>query len=107
MAISNDAAFVVGDYYGVDIMAQEYLKARNQTDVTVYHMFESPRNYLEGFKTIGGFTCDEDRDAAMTLASDYDIAYVRANKKKSGTARNLTRRTEVLRAQNKDKLKGI
>lgn len=86
--------FVVGDYQGVDSMAQEYL-ASMVDKVTVYHMFDSPRNLINpNFKTIGGFTSDEERDAAMTKDSDRDIAFVRKGKRNSGTAQNIVRRYE-------------
>lgn len=91
-----DARFVVGDYYGVDIMAQNYLLDTLGIDpsrVTVYHMFDKPRNANEkviNFK--GGFTTDEERDAAMTKASVEDIAVVRDHNKLSGTAINILRR---------------
>lgn len=90
------AKFVVGDYYGVDIMAQNYLVDVLGVDpnrITVYHMFDSPRNKNEKItKTKGGFTSDEERDAAMTNASSKDIAFVRDNTKISGTGSNILRR---------------
>ena len=69
-----ECEFVIGDYQGVDMFAQKLLEG--QVDrVTVYHMFNSPRNLANpGFKTKGGFTSDEERDAAMTKDSDVDIA---------------------------------
>lgn len=96
-AISSDwdPKFVVGDYEGVDRMAQEYLKKVGLGDkVTVYHMFEKPRNCSDGLKTKGGFKSDEERDSAMTRDSDLDIAFVREGKRKSGTAQNIVRRHE-------------
>ena len=91
-----NAKFVVGDYYGVDIMAQNYIVDTlgiNPDRVTVYHMFESPRNKNEKItNTKGGFTSDEERDAAMTNASTKDIAFVRDNTKISGTGSNILRR---------------
>ena len=91
-----NAKFVVGDYYGVDIMAQNYLidvLGINPDRITVYHMFDSPRNKNPKItKTKGGFTSDEERDAAMTNASSKDIAYVRDNTKISGTGSNILRR---------------
>ncbi len=89
-ALKEDAKFVIGDYYGVDIMAQEYLLMKT-TKVVVYHMLISARNNA-GFCTIGGFQNDESRDAAMTKISDEDIAWVRPGNDKSGTAINLRRR---------------
>ena len=91
----NNATFVVGDYYGVDIMAQDYLVNKGvQDNVTVYHMFESPRNHNTMIKSLkGGFKNDEERDSAMTSVSDFDIAFVRNEKwKNSGTAINIRRR---------------
>lgn len=91
-----NAKFVVGDYYGVDIMAQNYLLDMVGIEpdrVTVYHMFDEPRNKNEKVtKTKGGFTTDEERDAAMTNASSKDIAFVRDHTKISGTGSNILRR---------------
>lgn len=91
-----DAKFVVGDYYGVDIMAQNYLLDVLKIDgknVTVYHMFDSPRNVnIKVANLKGGFQSDEERDAAMTNDSSYDIAFVRDHTKLSGTAQNILRR---------------
>ena len=90
------AKFVVGDYYGVDIMAQNYLLdvvGISPDNITVYHMFDEPRNKNPKVtKTKGGFTSDEERDAAMTNASAKDIAYIRDHTKMSGTASNILRR---------------
>lgn len=41
---------------------------------------------------IGGFKSDEERDSAMTEASDYDVAFVKNNRWRSGTAQNILRR---------------
>lgn len=93
--------FVVGDYHGVDTMAQAYLHQLVKDGdlpfecVEVYHMFDSPRNNVGGFTTIGGFTSDEARDSAMTHASDIDIAWVRPGKEGSGTHQNIMRRQKV------------
>lgn len=92
----HTSKFVVGDYYGVDQMAQDYLWSLKQKyvdiEITVYHMLESARNNENGFPTLGGFKNDHDRDSQMTLDSDEDIAWVRAGKSNSGTAQNLLRR---------------
>lgn len=91
-----DALFVVGDYYGVDIMAQNYLldvEKVNPEHVFVYHMFDKPRNANPKVVNFcGGYTSDEERDAAMTAASTSDIAFVRDHTKLSGTAQNILRR---------------
>lgn len=91
-----DCRFVVGDYYGADIMAQNYLVDVLGIDpdrITVYHMLEAPRNINPKIKNVvGGFEDDRERDAAMTAASCDDIAFVRYNTKTSGTAENILRR---------------
>lgn len=91
-----DALFVVGDYYGVDIMAQNYLINDLQIAperITVYHMFTTPRNTNEQIiNFVGGFESDEERDAAMTKDSSFDIAFIRDHTQLSGTAQNILRR---------------
>lgn len=93
--------FVVGDYHGVDKMAMDYLW--NATgDLTIYHMFDTPRNTpmgasvelceKNGIQFMGGYLTDEERDSAMTKASDVDIAFVKDNRWDSGTAQNIKRR---------------
>lgn len=88
--------FVVGDYCGADIMTQNYLVDVLDVEpdrITVYHMFEAPRNINPKItNTVGGFESDRERDAAMTYASVDDIAFVRDNTKMSGTAENILRR---------------
>lgn len=88
--------FVIGDYNGVDIMAQNYLIDNLNIDpehITIYHMFDSPRNCHPKIKNlVGGFKSDEERDSAMTKNSDLDIAFVRDHNKWSGTAANILRR---------------
>ena len=98
----DEAKFIVGDYWGCDEMAQNYLLDTLGLDpsrVTVYHMFDSPRycnKKVQNF--ISGFTSDEERDAAMTAASVDDIAFVRDHTKLSGTAMNILRRYSFERA---------
>ncbi|HSX23326.1 MAG TPA: hypothetical protein VLE97_11185 [Gaiellaceae bacterium] len=87
-----DSAFVVGDARGCDLMVQMWLRDARTLRVQVFHMLEKPRNNVGGFPTIGGFATDADRDAAMTAASDADIAWVRPGRTNSGTAANLARR---------------
>jgi len=82
--------FVVGDAQGADLLAQGSLKDLC-ADVVVYHMFTEPRN-CKGHPTKGGFKTDDERDAAMTAASQRDIAWVRPGRERSGTARNIARR---------------
>ena len=89
-AIETGASFVVGDARGADSLAQHYLEGKTNS-VTVYHMFEKPRNNI-GFKTQGGFDSDASRDKEMTINSTADIAWVRPGRETSGTAKNLKRR---------------
>ena len=97
-AISDmpNCKFVIGDFDGVDIMAQNYLIDVLNIEperVTVYHMFDSPRNINPKItQTKGGFKTDEERDSAMTANSFEDIAFVRDYSKMSGTAQNILRR---------------
>jgi hypothetical protein len=98
MVLENtpDASFVIGDYYGVDIMAQNYLindLQINPERITVYHMFTKPRNANEQIVNfVGGFESDEERDSAMTKDSSFDIAFIRDHTQLSGTAQNILRR---------------
>ncbi len=87
----RDSKFVIGDCAGADDMAQKYLSAMQFKDVTVYHMFEEPRHNA-GFKTIGGFNTDTERDSAMTDNSDEDILWIKPGRENSGTAHNKKRR---------------
>ena len=92
--LGREIRFVVGDYIGLDIMAQQYLKSIKFENVIVYHMFKEPMNNA-GFLTKGGFKTDEERDAAMTMVSDCDIAWVREGKEDSGTQQNIDRRKRL------------
>ncbi len=75
-AIKGGSHFVVGDAKGADTIAQCYLRSLGYWNVTVYHMFDKPRQEI-GFKTMGGFTSDEQRDEAMTRDSTHDILWIR------------------------------
>lgn len=90
-ALEAKGTFVVGDARGADTKAQAWLREKG-AEVIVYHMFTSPRNNVGNFPTKGGYISDEQRDCAMTLASDKDIAWVRTGREDSGTAKNLKRR---------------
>jgi hypothetical protein len=111
-AINNNGNFIIGDAVGIDRFAQIYLydKLKNeQHRLTIYHMFDKPRFLINNnIKCIGGFKSDNDRDKAMTLNSDIDIAYVRTNeeckilygdkydpKRKNGTLKNIERRKKL------------
>lgn len=103
-AYASGHSFVVGDAKGCDLMAQQLLHdldAGSDPTFTVYHMFERPRNCVQPValsRTVGGFTSDEERDAAMTQASDEDIAWLRPSNSSNrgrGTRRNLERRKQA------------
>ena len=90
---SDSTRFVVGDYEGTDIMAQEYLKTLCEegrlkySQITVYHMFDNPRHLAsDNFTLVGGFKGDVERDFAMIEASDKDIVFLRKGKWTSGIA---------------------
>jgi len=92
-AMEGGAYFVVGDARGCDHLAQKVLGLLYpHRKVTVYHMLSSPRNLAAPFNVMGGYQSDTERDAAMTAASDKDIAWVRPGRETSGTAKNLARR---------------
>lgn len=88
-------AFVVGDARGADVLAQRHLDELGSRSVTVFHMFTAPRNNVGSWSTRGYFSNDTERDAAMTNASDCDIAWVRPGRSSSGTAKNLKRRLRL------------
>jgi hypothetical protein len=94
-ALSKNAFFVVGDARGADALAQAFLTGKTN-QVTVFHMFQTPRHNVGNFAVAGGFKSDDARDKAMTEASMFDIAWVRPGREASGTARNLLRRTSTL-----------
>lgn len=89
-AITLHHTFVIGDAAGADKMAQYLIKALCGHAI-IYHTHQTPRNNA-GFPTRGEYPSQTAKDAAMTAASDYDIAWVRPGREKSGTARNLERR---------------
>ena len=94
-AQSRGCRFVVGDARGADLLFQRHAHAHGLA-VTVFHMFERPRHNAGDFPVVGGFASDDERDAAMTSASSFDIAWVRPGRERSGTAKNLRRRAAGL-----------
>ncbi len=91
--IAHGCTFVIGDCEGVDFMAQTYLAAKEYNKVTVYHQYSFPNKFASmNFELKGNYRSDVDRDWAMTMGSDIDIAWVREGKERSGTAQNLFRR---------------
>lgn len=96
-ACASGWGFVVGEAAGADRMAIELLRSLSVRStipvVRVFHMFTEPR-FNAGFPAVGGFKSDVERDAAMTAASDKDLAWVRPGREKSGTAQNVERRNK-------------
>ena len=96
---NENAKFVIGDCYGVDILAQNYLVDTLNVDpdrITVYHAYNAPRNLNPKITNIrGGYSSHPAKDVAMTKDSAYDIAFVREGKNTSGTAQNILRRNEL------------
>ena len=99
-----NAEFIVGDCNGVDKFAMDYIWAGCDCPLTIFHMFNAPRNVPEGMGTVtdaeevyfaGGFTSDEERDSAMTKASNFDIAFIKDCRWDSGTAQNIKRRHNI------------
>lgn len=100
----TNAKFVVGDCDGVDKFAMDYILNACDYPLTIFHMFNTPRNVPEGMGTVpdaeevyfvGGFKSDEERDSAMTKASDFDIAFVKDNRWNSRTMQNIKRRHNI------------
>ena len=90
-----NAKFVVGDFDGCDIMAQNYLVniIDDIANITVYCVGKTPRNINPNIIYIkNGFADDREKDNAMTNASFKDIALVRNPKIWSGTGENILRR---------------
>lgn len=96
----DNIGFVVGDYYGVDIIFQSWMAEAHPElikKIKVYHMFDNPRNVhslIPKENYVGGFQNDVERDSAMTNASDADIAFIEKGRWTSGTAQNILRRFE-------------
>ena len=74
---------IVGDCYGADIMAQEYLKDKGYTRVIVYTSTETPRHcvfpaYMSCWKESNGRSGEEFyqvKDKAMCDACDAAVAF--------------------------------
>jgi len=90
-AFGRGVGFVLGDGPGADALSQAWLDDRNAS-TTVFHTSAVPRRPTAG-ERCGGFRTLEERDAAMTAASQVDIAWIRPGTSGSAAARNLARRT--------------
>jgi len=94
-AVKRNASFVVGDAPGVDTLTQAFLYPY----VTVYHMFDKPRNNVCGFKTVGRFKKDveRDKDIAWWRSVDEHKVLYQGNyrKRTSGAEKNVKRRARL------------
>lgn len=94
---------VLHDRLQVDKFAMDYIFNKDICHITIYHMFNKPRNIPEANTRVildlvdfrGGFKSDEERDSAMTRDSDFDIAFVKDCRWNSGTAQNIKRRYNI------------
>jgi hypothetical protein len=81
--MTQDVQVIVGDCYGVDFLAQKYLKAHNFDRVTVYTSTETPRrsvypNFVSLWEQSKGKEGEEFyqvKDKAMCDACDGAIAF--------------------------------
>jgi predicted house-cleaning noncanonical NTP pyrophosphatase (MazG superfamily) len=105
--------FVIGSAPGVDYMTQQLLVKLLENEpggldrISVYHRGKIPETLADcRLKTIGGFASHDQKDSAMTMISDIDIAYVRSEQESkklygniyqadriSSTQKNLIRRS--------------
>jgi hypothetical protein len=106
--IFSPPLFVMGDAEGTDFFSQVYLIGRGFKDfITVYHRGNQPRALAsKSLKCIGEFSDHTKKDAAMTMASDIDLAWIRTTDEQralygaefrpriSGTEKNILRRRE-------------
>jgi adenine-specific DNA-methyltransferase len=80
---------ILGDCYGVDTLVQKYLKSKNYTKVTVYHIGNYPRFNL-GFKTVKVDGIRQvDKDIEMSKKAHYGLAIW--DGKSKGTLANIQR----------------
>jgi len=92
-----EVTFVVGGADGCDKMTQVFL-AEHEAKFTVFDKGEQRNIYpispsVTGIQHVNGFKSYPERDAAMTAASDVDIAFLsQYGGAGSGTAANLYRR---------------
>jgi hypothetical protein len=83
--IEQKVSFIVGDCYGADELAQEYLKSKNYEDVTVYCSQEKPHQkrcrydkYISLWEQAQGKEGEEFyqvKDKAMCEACDVAVAF--------------------------------
>lgn len=87
--MAKKASFIVGDCYGADEFAQDYLKKHNYEDVTVYCSTQEPRwkrcrytNYVSLWEKAQGKQGEDFyqvKDKAMCEACDEAVAFWNGN----------------------------
>lgn len=87
--MAKKASFIVGDCYGADELAQDYLKNHNYEDVTVYCSTQEPRwkrcrysNYISLWEKAQGKQGEDFyqvKDKAMCEACDEAVAFWNGN----------------------------
>lgn len=87
--MAKNVSFIVGDCYGADELAQDYLKKHNYEDVTVYCSTKEPRwkrcrysNYVSLWEKAQGKQGEDFyqvKDKAMCEACDEAIAFWNGN----------------------------
>ena len=96
--ISNDnVIFNISDDEGCSEIAQVLLNSilEDRNRVNIYCIGDKPKYYLsENFTCFSGFKTLEERNAAMTLASNMDIHIILSGKGRSMIEDNLCRRNE-------------
>ena len=97
--IENHLEVLVGDANGVDSLIQKFFSNKNYYKVTVYTIFDNPRNLLSSnfrikrIKTnLKGRKAQEEKDKAMTIDSDY--SFVVWDGKSKGSFNNILRAIE-------------
>jgi hypothetical protein len=98
IAIDDVARFIFGDWEGCDTLAYNYILPKLQPHQTIdIYCVNKVRfdNYSEKlYPQVDVKMCDsyDACDKAMTLASDFDIAWMRPRRELSHTANNIKRR---------------
>ena len=87
--MAKNVSFIVGDCYGADELAQDYLKKHNYEDVTVYCSTQEPRwkrcrysNYVSLWEKAQGKQGEDFyqvKDKAMCEACDEAVAFWNGN----------------------------
>ena len=97
LAKEDDIYFNISDESGCSEMVQVYLNKtlKDRNKVNIYCVGDKPQHYLsENFLCFNGFKTLEERNAAMTFASNMDLHIIIPGKGRSAIEDNLCRRNE-------------